>query len=194
MINELPIADYCRDCGSRGPCGCGEEDSEMDDEAKFRYAVEVVLNHEGGYVNDPADPGGETKYGISKRSYPYLDITSLTRKQAIEIYRSDWWERYGYNRIKSVDVAAKTFDLAVNMGPAAAHRCLQRALHACGQRHVTIDGQIGPQTISACNNVKPKAMLVAALRAEAAAYYRSLVASKPELKRFEKGWLNRAYA
>src|SRR5690606_26823429 len=138
--------------------------------------------------------GGETKYGISKRSYPHLDIRNLTREQAIEIYRSDWWERYGYDRIKSLDVATKVFDLAVNMGPAAAHRCLQRALHACGQRHVVIDGLIGSQTITACNQVKPKAALLSALRAEAASHYRSLVERRPELARFERGWLNRAYA
>ncbi|PZM88633.1 MAG: peptidoglycan-binding protein [Actinobacteria bacterium] len=166
----------------------------MSPEERFRAAVETVLRHEGGYVHDPADPGGETKYGISKRSYPELDIANLTREQAIEIYRRDWWDRYGYDRIKSLDVAAKVFDLAVNMGPAAAHKCLQQALHACGQRHVTIDGVLGPQTIEAANNVRPRAMLLAALRAEAAAYYRQLVEQRPELKRFEQGWLNRAYA
>jgi len=163
-------------------------------EERFCRAVEMVLRHEGGYVYDPADPGGETKYGISKRSYPQLDIRNLTREQAVEIYRRDWWDRYGYDRIKSLDVAAKVFDLAVNMGPAAAHKCLQRALHACGQRHVTIDGVLGPQTIGAANNVRPRAMLLAALRAEAAAYYRHLVERRPELRRFEQGWLNRAYA
>ena len=166
----------------------------MTSEERFRHAVEFVLKHEGGYVNDPQDPGGETKYGISKRSYPQRDIRNLTREQAIEIYRQDWWDRYGYDRIRSLDVAAKVFDLAVNMGAPAAHRCLQRALHACGQRHVAVDGILGPQTIGAANDVKPRAALLAALRAEAAAYYRGLVERRPELKRYENGWLNRAYA
>src|SRR5690606_11925483 len=163
-------------------------------QTRFEQAIEVVLEHEGGYVNDPADPGGETKYGISKRAYPHLDIAGLTREQAIEIYRRDWWDRYGYDRICSPDVAAKAFDLAVNMAPAVAHRCLQRALHACGQRHVTIDGVLGPQTIGAANAVRPRAALLAALRAEAAAYYRALVERRPELAKFERGWLNLAYA
>lgn len=162
--------------------------------SRFLQAIEVVLSHEGGYVNDPADPGGETKFGICKRSYPYLDIRNLTREQAIEIYRRDWWERYGYERIKELDVATKVFDLAVNMGASSAHRCLQRALHACGQRHVVIDGIIGPQTIAACNQVTPPAALLVGLRAEAAAHYRQLIARNETLKRFEKGWLNRAYA
>src|SRR5690606_2973445 len=65
----------------------------------FLHAVEVVLEHEGGYVHDPHDPGGETKFGISKRQYPDLDIANLTREQAIEIYRRDWWDKYGYGRL-----------------------------------------------------------------------------------------------
>ena len=166
----------------------------MTAEERFRHAVEIVLRHEGGYVKDPLDPGGETKFGISKRAYPDLDIANLTREQAIEIYRRDWWKRYGYDRIKSLEVATKVFDLAVNMGPQAAHRCLQRALHACGQRHVVIDGLIGQQTIGAVNSVESEAALLAALRAEAAAHYRGLIERREELRRFEQGWLNRAYA
>jgi len=59
---------------------------------------------------------------------------------------------------------------------------------------VVIDGIIGSQTIRAINDVKPRAMLLSAIRAEAAAYYRGVVEKKPELRRFENGWLNRAYA
>lgn len=181
--------------GAGSSRGMGEGGSVvMTDNDRFRLAVDVVLRHEGGYVNDPADPGGETKFGISKRSYPDLDIASLTKAQAVEIYRRDWWEPYRYNEIKALDTATKVFDLSVNMGPTAAHRCLQRALHACGQRHVVIDGLIGPQTLQAANSVKPKAMLLAALRAEAAAHYRALIERRPEMARFAKGWENRAYA
>jgi len=160
---------------------------------RFLRAVEVVLAHEGGYVNDPADPGGETKYGISKRQYPELDIASLTRKQAIEIYRRDWWDKYGYGRLASSAIATKVFDLSVNVGPRRAHEMLQRALHAVGRRDVVVDGIIGPQTISAANAAPPDALL-AALRAEAAAYYRQLIERNPALKKYERGWLNRAYS
>lgn len=165
----------------------------MTAEDRFLYAAEVVLQHEGGYVNDPWDPGGETKFGISKRSYPTLDIRDLTREQAIEIYRRDWWDRYGYDRIGPLEVATKVLDMAVNMGPDAAHRCLQRALHACGQRHVDIDGIIGPQTVGAANSVPPGELL-AALRAEAAAHYRLLARDDLTKRRYLGGWLNRAYA
>ena len=72
---------------------------------RFLVAVEVVLTHEGGYTNNPADPGGETNYGISKRSYPQLDIKALTREQAVEIYRQDWWEKYRYGDIAVLSAA-----------------------------------------------------------------------------------------
>src|SRR5690606_26803467 len=96
--------------------GDGDDMSAATDE-RFRRAVEVVLAHEGSYVNDPADPGGETKFGISKRQYPDLDIASLTREQAVEIYRRDWWDKYGYGRLASPAIATKVFDLSVNVGP-----------------------------------------------------------------------------
>ena len=100
---------------------------------KFVQAVEAVLNHEGGYVNDPDDPGGETKWGISRRSYPSLDITNLTREDAIAIYYRDWWRRYKYDLIEDAAVAAKVLDLSVNMGPSQAHKILQREI---GRAHV----------------------------------------------------------
>src|SRR5690606_38914271 len=127
-------------------------------EERFCRAVEMVLRHEGGYVYDPADPGGETKYGISKRSYPQLDIRNLIREQAIEIYRRDWWDRYGYDRIKSLDVATKVLDLAVNMGPAAAHRLLQEALVFLGHQ-LAVDGILGPKTLAAVNAEAPPRLL-----------------------------------
>jgi len=160
---------------------------------KFVQAVGAVLEHEGGYVNDPDDPGGETKWGISRRSYPELDIANLTEEQACAIYYRDWWRQYKYDLIEDATVAAKVLDLSVNMGPSAAHKCLQRALHACGRRDVTIDGIIGPQTLEAVNSANPL-MLLAALRAEAAAHYRALAQADPKRQKFLNGWLNRAYA
>ena len=56
---------------------------------RFLKAVGEVLENEKGYVNDPADPGGETKYGIIKRSYPNLDMAKLTMEQVLEIYYRD---------------------------------------------------------------------------------------------------------
>jgi lysozyme family protein len=59
--------------------------------AEFTYAVNEVLRSEGGLVNDPADPGGLTNYGISQRAYPGVDIAKLTKEEAIAIYYRDYW-------------------------------------------------------------------------------------------------------
>ncbi len=166
--------------------------ASMSPDEKFYYAVERVLADEGGYVNDPADPGGETHWGISKRSYPDLDIRRLRREDAVAIYRRDWWDRWELGRIEDADVAAKVLNLAVNMGARQAVKLLQRALRACGHA-VRDDGALGPRTASAANEA-PAHCLLAALRSESGGYYRGLIARNPTLERFENGWLRRAYS
>ena len=161
----------------------------------FVRAVDRVLADEGGYAFNPADPGGETRFGICKREYPQLDIKSLTREAAIEIYFNDWWQRYRYSELPG-PVGAKLFDLAVNIGPEHAARCLQRALRACGRR-VDEDGVIGDATRAAAVAANQLA-LMAALRSEAAGYYRALAALERGRRtdgdrEFLSGWLNRAY-
>jgi lysozyme family protein len=59
---------------------------------RFPEVFDRVIGHEGGYVNDPNDPGGETQWGISKRSYPHLNIRMLTRAEAMGIYDRDFWQ------------------------------------------------------------------------------------------------------
>jgi lysozyme family protein len=158
---------------------------------EFLAAVERVLDHEGGYSSNPADPGGATNFGISARSYTGVNIATLTRDAAVEIYWSDWWLRFGFAQLPAA-IAAKTFDVAVNIGAAHAIECLQRALRACGLP-VIEDGALGPATALASRRADPAA-LMAALRSELAAHYR-MVASKQKCGAdFLKGWLNRAYA
>ena len=101
----------------------------------FESYIDRVLSHEGGYVNDPRDPGGETKWGISKRSYPSLDIKSLTREDAKTIYRRDFWDVLG-----DMPDALKfqMLDAAVNHGMTAAFRFMQQAVD------VADDGAWGP--------------------------------------------------
>lgn len=158
---------------------------------KFLRAVETVLKHEGGYVHHPDDPGGETNWGISKRSYPDLDIKNLTREQAIAIYKRDWWDRYKYGLINDVDVAAKVLDMSVNMGPAAAHRALQKSLSFLGA-NLVVDGILGPKTLEAVNGADPKRLLQV-LRWQAAEYYFLLADHKAQNRTFLIGWLRRAY-
>lgn len=108
----------------------------------FSIAIDRVLGLEDGYVNNPADPGGETKWGISKRSYPHLDIANLTRDEAIAIYRRDFWERIGGDSLRR-GVAYQLLDFAVNSGIETAVRMLQRVAG------VAEDGHIGPITSAA---------------------------------------------
>lgn len=113
----------------------------------FNKFIERILSHEGGYVNDPRDPGGETQWGISKRSYPGVDIKSLTRPQAIEIYRRDFWEPLvGW---MPPQVAFQALDAAVNSGMSNAIRWLQRAVG------VADDGVVGNATRQALSEADP---------------------------------------
>jgi lysozyme family protein len=163
---------------------------------EFLSDVERVLANEGGYSSNPDDPGGATNFGISARAHPGLDIAALTRDAAIEIYWRQWWLRFGFALLPAA-VAAKTFDLAVNIGAGNAIECLQRAIRACG-RPVTEDGVIGAATAAEAARADPAA-LMAALRSELAAHYR-LVAAKTNHgdrggnNKFLKGWLTRAYS
>ena len=108
----------------------------------FETVVHMVLEHEGGYVNHPSDPGGETKYGISKRAYPEVNIADLTEEDAEEIYFNDYW-----NRIKGEElpagVACVVMDYAVNSGISRASKALQSV---CGIANG--DGIIGPASLN----------------------------------------------
>lgn len=81
----------------------------------FRKSLAFVLKWEGGYVNDPDDPGGETKWGISKRNHPTLDIPNLTPEQAAKIYSDEYWDPAGCDSLP-FPVCTAVFDTAVNLG------------------------------------------------------------------------------
>ena len=81
----------------------------------FNEIIEKVLEHEGGYVNDPTDLGGETKYGITKRFYPDVDIKNLTKEQAKEIYYKDYWIRYKVPEVPD-HLRHIYFDMCINQG------------------------------------------------------------------------------
>lgn len=158
--------------------------------SNFNKAIAVVLEHEGGYVNNPKDPGGETKYGITKRSYPNVDIKNLTVDEAKAIYFADFWTPAGYENINYDDVATKIFDTAVNVGNKRAFRFAQQAANACGAKLV-VDGVLGSKSYAAINSIDPKQYL-AQFRKIQADYYKSLVDGRPSLSVFLRGWLRRA--
>lgn len=108
----------------------------------WEKAIAFVLRAEGGYTLDPHDKGGETNFGISKRSYPKLDIKNLTEEKAKSIYQKDYWQFCKCDELPS-PLAIAVFDAAVNQGQGAAPRMLQIALR------VNVDGVIGDKTIAA---------------------------------------------
>jgi lysozyme family protein len=117
----------------------------------FDDAFEKVIGHEGGFVNDPRDPGGETKFGISKRAYPNLNIKNLTISDAKNIYLRDYWAKLQLDKLPEI-IRFDMFDAAVNSGLSLAAKLLQRAVK------VADDGVIGPGTLAAANAMKPETL------------------------------------
>lgn len=145
----------------------------------FDQAFNVVIGIEKGYVNDPHDPGGETKYGISKRQYPHLDIKNLTLEQAKAIYRTDYWARVRGDEL-AFPVALALFDYAVNSGVEAAIRGAQKAVD------LKVDGILGPVTFAAIDGVEPEDF-VSALQAERLLYLVRLTS----FDTYGRGWTRR---
>lgn len=146
---------------------------------RFPELVAIVLQHEGEYVNDPKDPGGETNFGISKRAFPREDIRKLTRDRAIALYRKHYWEAA---RCAEVPAALQPlyFDTAVNCGVVTAIRLLQLA------GHVLPDGVFGNVTKQAAD-----AVTVHQYAEQRLAFNERCIGRNPQLDRFRKGWARR---
>jgi lysozyme family protein len=176
--------------------------------SQFDPAVQVVLLHEGHFVDNKNDPGGATNYGISirylKDAHIFLDLDGdgdmdaddmrmMKPEPAIEIYRTNWWEKYHYGSIADQALATKVLDASVNMGAVQAHKLLQRGLWSCGIK-LNDDGTLGLVTLAAINKT-PAVAVLAGMRSECAGFYRVLVAKKPDqFTEFLNGWLRRAYS
>jgi hypothetical protein len=132
----------------------------------FQKAVDDLIdNWEGGYVCDPADPGGETKYGISARSYPGVDIENLTRDQAIAIYFRDFWQKYNLETgVADPQIRAKVFNMGVLMG-------MKTALML----------KVGCSSIDQYRQVCEK-------------HFEAICIKHPECNKFLHGWTRRALA
>ncbi|WP_052174723.1 glycoside hydrolase family 108 protein [Paracoccus sanguinis] len=145
----------------------------------FEAVMEQVFKHEGGYVNHPKDPGGETNFGISKRAHPGVNIRALTKAQAREIYRKSYW-----NPVRGDDLAAgvdlAVMDYAVNSGVSRSAKALQAVVK------VSQDGKIGPQTLKAAAAGNP-VEIVKAVCARRMSFLRGL----KTWKTFSKGWSRR---
>lgn len=142
-----------------------------------------LIGHEGGYVNDPRDPGGETNWGITKRTAQANgyqgSMRAMTREQAYKIYYSAFWLRYQCDKMPEA-VAYQFFDAAVNHGLGNASRMLQRAVG------VVDDGVIGNMTIAAIKKMAISDVIMR-LNAERLEFYCKL----GSFATFGKGWVHR---
>jgi lysozyme family protein len=150
--------------------------------ANFEPAIEITLKNEGGLVDDPADPGGLTKFGLSQRSYPNVDIKNLTIEDAKAIYLKDFWK---FGGITDQSIANKIFDSYVNMEHAAI-KIAQKTVGFSKQ-----DGVYGPVTETAINSFTAENFLPL-YRANLVQHYKDIVAANPEESKFLEGWENRA--
>ena len=100
----------------------------------FDEAFEKLMNLEGWakIVDDPHDKGGKTKFGISQKAYPNLNITALSLEDAKKIYFKDYWQTTGVHRLIDKGLAIKIFCTVVLMGPFKAALFLQKAVNVLG--------------------------------------------------------------
>ena len=152
----------------------------------FEEIIDIVLDHEGGYVNDPDDAGGETKYGIAKRWYPNVNIKNLTKEQAKKIYHQDYWRPAKCDEVPK-QLRHIYFDMFVNFGRRGAVKVLQQAANSKLRNKIDVDGGIGPATLKAIQNLS-----VDRVRAYRVLRFADIVNRKPEQERFWFGWYKRA--
>jgi lysozyme family protein len=147
--------------------------------------IERIMLTEGGYVNDPQDAGGETKYGVSKRAHPDLDIKNLTKHEAEQILINDYIVLPGFNDLPNNSLRDQLIDFGYHSGPPRAIRTLQALLG------VRIDGTLGPRTAAAilardANHLNNQ---LAVKRAE---FLVDIIVEKPSQLKYARGWVKRA--
>ena len=160
-------------------------------------AFESLMELEGVHSDDPADAGGDTWYGISRRSYPKIGWPP-TREEAKNIYAEDFWAPMRLTQVKYYVAQEKLFHMAVNMGTRACTRYLQMVLNRCmwpGARLV-VDGVMGPKTLKALNgnteDMLGQRKVIEGLRWMSVYHYQNLAHRKPSQMKFINGWMNRA--
>lgn len=155
----------------------------------FDSAFTLLMEFEGYLSDDADDAGGLTKYGISQRAYPDLDIRALTLDDARRIYRRDYFDKAHCGDLPA-DIATVVFDAAVNMGTHRAIQFLQRAVR------VNDDGVYGPQTKAAtlaAIEYHGSESLVLDLLSYRALYYGDIVAARGSQRKYLRGWMRRTY-
>jgi len=168
--------------------------------ADFNIAYPITAAHEGAYVNDPTDRGGETYAGITRKNFPdwtgwkTIDIVKPKAKQYIpqlsdevkEFYRVHFWNKQGLSGVMSQKIANAIYDWYINSGGYAI-KAIQRLVNAVD------DGALGIQSIKAINACNEQELLNKYI-AERIAFYKRIVEKDPTQKKFLNGWTNRAKA
>ena len=177
----------------------------------WRIAQDFVAAREGGYVNDPRDPGGATKFGVSLRWLRSLgldidgdgditaaDIKALTPAQAESLFKAHFWDCARLDELPA-RVAICHYDASVNMGPGAATKRLQAVCNAYNTHPtLVVDGVLGPATracvCTLCPTIKEVHAFCDRLLSSRESFYCSLAVCKPKFKAFLRGWLARVHA
>lgn len=159
----------------------------------FDKAFSHTMQFEGGYVHDRNDPGGETKYGISKRQFPRLNIKDLSIAQAKDIYYDHYWKNYFWSDLKDYDrVAMKLFDMGVNMGPGTATILFKRAI--VGLSGTTLPGGRRSSLTEALRRLKQyrEDAVLDSLVEVMLDRYKRIIERNPRMGRYRRGWFRRA--
>lgn len=167
----------------------------------FEESMVRLLKHEGGYVNDPDDRGGETNYGITKAvalSYGYKgEMRHIPMNIVYAIYRNEYWNKLKADDIAkhSKDLAYAVFDFGVNAGVGASGRLLQRSANVLTRdgSSIKVDGAIGPASLAAITKIlsSDEKVFVVVFNALRANHYISITESRPVNRKYIRGWLNR---
>lgn len=159
--------------------------------SSFNNIIQYTLDFEGGYVNHKNDPGGETNFGISKKSFPKLDIKNLTLEEAKKIYFLNYFVPLNIEHINNKNLQFKLFDMAVLCGLKTSIKNLQNCLNLITNQNLIVDGILGSKTNLAIQSITNQEGLVWTVTKGFEDYLRNL-ATKKNLKEFEIGWIRRA--
>jgi lysozyme family protein len=152
--------------------------------ADFKTAVLKTLKNEGGYVNDPADPGGATNFGIIQADMPGVDMQTITQEQAVQYYAQHYWKPL-YSQIEDQEVADKLFDMGVLFGVGTAVKNLQEAL--TNGFVISVDGAFGAETLSAVNQSDGPSLLNV-YKTLLVTHTFAIATAKPQTRKFLRGW------
>ena len=163
---------------------------------------EIILKHEGGFVNDPVDRGGATNLGITQATLSdwrghkvtVNDVRNLTEEEAREIYSTRYLANPKIDWLPFPHPQVLVFDMAVNHGPGRAIKLLQTTINKAGFGPISVDGGMGPATKAAAERAQSEMgnYFQNAIVEERKAFYERIIERSPSQERFRRGWMNRA--